>query len=129
MRWESWLVILFQACMMVLLGLSPKAWLIMFSIHGFVWSSQNYVNHAFSPRDIINGAHNLKMPLWLNPVYLNFNLHLAASPEPADSVDPSTSIHRERPWPDELLPELSTVVERAEADPRKESRARQRTVA
>ena len=67
MRWESCLVILFQACVMVLLGLSPKAWLIMFAIHGFVWSSQNYVNHAFSPRDIINGAHNLKMPLWLYP--------------------------------------------------------------
>jgi fatty acid desaturase len=82
MRWESWLVILFQACMIVLLGLSPKAWLIMFSIHGFVWSSQNYVNHAFSPRDIINGAHNLRMPLWLYPVYLNFNLHLAHHQNP-----------------------------------------------
>jgi fatty acid desaturase len=82
MRWESWLVILFQACMIELLGLSPKAWLIMFAIHGFVWSSQNYVNHAFSPRDIINGAHNLKMPRWLYPVYLNFNLHLAHHQNP-----------------------------------------------
>jgi len=82
MRWESWIVIVFQTCTIVLLGLSPRAWLIMFSIHGFVWSSQNYVNHAFSPRDIINGAHNLKIPLWLKPVYLNFNLHLAHHQNP-----------------------------------------------
>jgi fatty acid desaturase len=82
MRWESWLVILFQAGVIVLLGLSLKAWLIMFGIHAFVWSSQNYVNHAFSPRDIIDGAHNLKMPLWLKPVYLNFNLHLAHHQNP-----------------------------------------------
>ena len=82
MRRESWLVILFQACIIGLLGLSPQAWLIMFLIHGFVWSSQNYVNHAFSPRDIINGAHNLGMPPWLKPVYLNFNLHLAHHQNP-----------------------------------------------
>ena len=51
-------------------------------MHRFVWSSQNYVNHAFSPRDIINGAHNLKMPLWLKPIYLNFNMHLAHHQNP-----------------------------------------------
>ena len=82
MRRESWLVILFQAILFVALGLHLRAWLIMFAIHGFVWSSQNYVNHAFSPRDIIDGAHNLTMPVWLNPVYMNFNLHLAHHQDP-----------------------------------------------
>ncbi|MEP7233624.1 MAG: fatty acid desaturase [Ginsengibacter sp.] len=82
MRWESLLVIGFQIAIFYLLHLHFMPWLILFLIHGFVWSSQNYVNHAFSPRDIINGAHNLKMPLWLKPVYLNFNVHLAHHQNP-----------------------------------------------
>jgi fatty acid desaturase len=82
MRWESLLAIAFQAAIFFLLHLHFYPWFILFLIHGFVWSSQNYVNHAFSPRDIINGAHNLKIPLWLKPVYLNFNVHLAHHQNP-----------------------------------------------
>jgi fatty acid desaturase len=81
-RTESWVALLFQAVMIWGLHLRWSSWLILFVIHGFVWSSQNYVNHAFSPRDIVNGAHNLKMPRWLKPVYLNFNLHLAHHQNP-----------------------------------------------
>jgi fatty acid desaturase len=81
-RWESWLVIVFQVSLFLLLGLKWKLWLTLFLIHGLLWSSQNYVNHAFSPRNIINGAHNLKIPLWLKFVYLNFNLHLAHHQNP-----------------------------------------------
>ncbi len=81
-RWESCLVIIFQVTIILLLQIKFLPWLIAFLIHGFVWSSQNYVNHAFSPRDVINGAHNLKMPVWLKPVYLNFNLHLAHHQNP-----------------------------------------------
>jgi fatty acid desaturase len=81
-RLESWAVLLFQAAIFRLLHLHWLPWLLLFLLHGLVWSSQNYVNHAFSPRDIINGAHNLKMPGWLKPVYLNFNLHLAHHQNP-----------------------------------------------
>ena len=81
-RLESILVILFQAGIFYLLNLNWPAWLTLFAMHGFLWSSQNYVNHAFSPRDIINGAHNLKIPSWLKWVYLNFNLHLAHHQNP-----------------------------------------------
>ncbi len=81
-RAESWLALLFQIAMIWGLHLRLSSWLILFVIHGFVWSSQNYVNHAFSRRDIVNGAHNLRMPLWLRPVYLNFNLHLAHHQNP-----------------------------------------------
>jgi fatty acid desaturase len=81
-RWESILVILFQVLIFYLLDLKWTAWLTLFAMHGFLWSSQNYVNHAFSPRDIINGAHNLKIPSWLKWVYLNFNLHLAHHQNP-----------------------------------------------
>jgi fatty acid desaturase len=81
-RLESIFVILFQVTVFYLLNLNWIAWLTLFVMHGFLWSSQNYVNHAFSPRDIINGAHNLKIPTWLKWVYLNFNLHLAHHQNP-----------------------------------------------
>jgi fatty acid desaturase len=81
-RWESWLVILFQVFIFYVLDLRFSSWITLFAMHGFVWSSQNYVNHAFSPRDVINGAHNLKVSPWLKWIYLNFNLHLAHHQNP-----------------------------------------------
>jgi fatty acid desaturase len=81
-RWESILVVTFQVALFFILDLKWTSWLTLFAMHGFLWSSHNYVNHAFSPRDIINGAHNLKVPIWLNLIYLNFNLHLAHHQNP-----------------------------------------------
>jgi fatty acid desaturase len=81
-RWESLAVIAFQAALFFTLDLKWTSWLALFAMHGFLWSSQNYVNHAFSPRNVINGAHNLKIPVWLKLVYLNFNLHLAHHQNP-----------------------------------------------
>ena len=81
-RWESIVVIIFQVTIFFILDLRFTSWLTLFAMHGFLWSSQNYVNHAFSPRDIINGAHNLKIPVWLKLIYLNFNLHLAHHQNP-----------------------------------------------
>ena len=81
-RWESIVVIIFQVALFFILDLKLTSWLTLFAMHGFLWSSQNYVNHAFSPRDIINGAHNLKIPVWLKLIYLNFNLHLAHHQNP-----------------------------------------------
>ena len=81
-RAESWAIVVFMVITIWALDLRFLPCLLLFAIHGFVWSSQNYVNHAFSPRDIVNGAHNLKMPPWLKPIYLNFNLHLAHHQNP-----------------------------------------------
>ena len=75
-------VILFQVLVLWILNWDFMTWFMFYMINGLIWSSQNYVNHAFSPRDIINGAHNLKMPAWLNIIYLNFNLHLAHHQNP-----------------------------------------------
>jgi fatty acid desaturase len=79
---ESLIVIVFQILCLWFVHWDFTTWIILFAVHGFVWSSQNYVNHAFSPRDIINGAHNLKIPRWLNVIYLNFNIHLAHHQNP-----------------------------------------------
>ena len=74
-RIESYAVILFQSLIFVLLDLHIYQYAVMFGVHAFVWSSQNYVNHAFSPRDIINGAHNHRSGLFSKYLYLNFNIH------------------------------------------------------
>jgi fatty acid desaturase len=79
---ESIVVIIFQLLLLWLINWDWLLWIIFYLVHGFVWSSHNYVNHAFSPRDIINGAHNLKIPRWLNVIYLNFNIHLAHHQNP-----------------------------------------------
>lgn len=79
---ESICIIIFQVLCLWFINWDFTTWIIFYLINGFIWSSQNYVNHAFSPRDIINGAHNLKVPVWLNLVYLNFNLHLAHHQNP-----------------------------------------------
>jgi len=79
---ESRLVLTFYAVLFFVLQLEPLAFLILFLIHGFIWTSQNYVNHAFSPRDIINGAHNHRMNPVFKYLYLNFHLHLAHHQNP-----------------------------------------------
>ena len=79
---ESMMIIGFQILCLWFINWDFETWIIFFVVQGFVWSSQNYVNHAFSPRNIINGAHNLKLPKWLNIVYLNFNIHLAHHQNP-----------------------------------------------
>ena len=81
-RLESIGAILFQLLLFYLLKLDLLSWAIMYIIHGFIWSSQNYVNHAFAPRDIINGAHNHTMTRFLKFIYLNFNVHLAHHQNP-----------------------------------------------
>lgn len=81
-RLESIVVINFQFLLLYLINWDWSLWIIYYLVHGFVWSSQNYVNHAFSPRNIITGAHNLKIPVWLNFIYLNFNIHLAHHQNP-----------------------------------------------
>jgi fatty acid desaturase len=80
---ESITVVIFQVLLLWLIDWDWPLWIMFYLVHGFVWSSQNYVNHAFSPRDIINGAHNLKLPVWLKIVYLNFNIHLAHHQNPS----------------------------------------------
>ena len=81
-RLESYVVVVSQVVLFLVLDLQLKQYCLMYLTHAFVWSSQNYVNHAFSPRDIINGAHNHKLSPLLKYVYLNFNLHLAHHQNP-----------------------------------------------
>jgi fatty acid desaturase len=79
---ESWMVIAFQLTIFFAMDLQFLPYCLLLLGHGFIWSSQNYVNHAFAPRDIINGAHNHTMSVWFKYIYLNFNVHLAHHQNP-----------------------------------------------
>lgn len=81
-RIESFITICYHACLITVLDLHIIPYLLLYLFHGFVWSSQNYVSHAFSPRSIIRGAHNYRMNPIIQLFYLNFNLHLAHHENP-----------------------------------------------
>jgi fatty acid desaturase len=82
-RRESIITICYHACIIAFLNLNIVSYVIMYLFHAFIWSSQNYVTHAFSPRSVIHGAHNYKINPLLRLLYLNFNLHLAHHENPS----------------------------------------------
>jgi fatty acid desaturase/membrane-associated phospholipid phosphatase len=57
-------------------------WVLLQALAGVCWSSQQYVTHAGSPRDALNGAHNLKAPRLYEALLLHFNWHLAHHQHP-----------------------------------------------
>ncbi len=54
-----------------LLQLDAMAVLIAYAAFWFNWSTRQYVTHAFSPRDVMNGAHNLKVSPLMAALLLN----------------------------------------------------------
>ena len=54
------LTTLWFAALFLLLGLRWSSVLLMYACFSFNWSTRQYVGHAFSPRDVIEGAWNLK---------------------------------------------------------------------
>ncbi len=60
-RLETLLGILFWLVAFHLLNLQWQAVLLLYALFGFNWATRQYVTHAFSPRDVVNGAWNLKV--------------------------------------------------------------------
>ncbi len=56
---------------MLLLGVPPLRLLLAYLAAGFLWSTTQYLEHAYAPRDVIDGAFNLRAPF----VYRWLNLH------------------------------------------------------
>ncbi|QMT41181.1 fatty acid desaturase [Neisseria shayeganii] len=81
-RLEVWAALLFQLLLLWGLGGAWGAWLACYAAFGFLWSSLQYTDHAFSPFDNRNGAWNLRVPAWLRAVFLNYHLHLAHHQHP-----------------------------------------------
>jgi fatty acid desaturase len=70
-RVEVLLTIAFFAALFWLLELRWDAVLIMYACFSFNWSTRQYVGHAFSRRDVVEGAWNLKHYIWMSWILLH----------------------------------------------------------
>ena len=66
-----------QGLMFWLLGLDVLSYAVLYGCFAFCWSSQNYITHAGSPRDVQKGAFNLRAWKPYSWLLLHFNYHLA----------------------------------------------------
>lgn len=81
-RVESLAVVVIHGAIILGLGLNPLIYALLYGLYGLCWSAQQYVTHAGSPRDALDGAHNLKAVRLYELLLLNFNWHLAHHQRP-----------------------------------------------
>ncbi|MCO4811906.1 MAG: fatty acid desaturase [Gammaproteobacteria bacterium] len=74
---ECALAFVYQLLVWVLLDLTWQGWLLCYWAFAVHWSALQYVDHAWSPRDIVNGAWNLKVLPITSAIALNYHYHLA----------------------------------------------------
>ena len=65
-----------QALLWWSLALDWTGWLACYWAFGLNWSSLQYTDHAWSPRDVHEGAWNLRFWPLTQAIFLNYNLHL-----------------------------------------------------
>ena len=95
---ECVLAFAYQALVFVVLNLNWQGWLLCYWAFAAHWSALQYVDHAWSPRDIVNGAWNLKVLPITSAIVLNYHYHLAHHRHP------------QVPWP--YLPRLVQETDR-----------------
>jgi len=66
-----------QVALWRLLDLRWEAWLLCHWLFAMHWSALQYVDHAWSARDVVNGAWDLKVPAPVRWLALNYHYHLA----------------------------------------------------
>src|SRR5262249_1415337 len=71
-----------QAMLWWSLGLDWVSWLACYWAFGLNWSSLQYTDHAWSPRDVHEGAWNLRFWPLTQAIFLNYNLHLVHHRQP-----------------------------------------------
>jgi fatty acid desaturase len=67
----------YQTLVWWILDLNWLGWLLCYWAFALHWSALQYVDHAYSPRDIVNGAWNLKVSWLPRALALNYHFHLA----------------------------------------------------
>ncbi|WP_127718390.1 fatty acid desaturase [Halobacteriovorax sp. HLS] len=82
MRVEVLFSIIFQVSIFYLLDLTIVGWIICYLGFATQWSALQYADHAYSPRDIRNGAWNLRVSKITQWFYLNYHHHLAHHQHP-----------------------------------------------
>jgi fatty acid desaturase len=90
----------FQIALFLLLDLHWLGWLACYGAFALLWCSVQYATHAWTPRDIRNGAWNLQVSGLTRGVFLNYHLHLAHHQHPgAPWTALPALIDRSRPRP------------------------------
>jgi fatty acid desaturase len=76
-RLEVLAIIIFQVSLFIFLDLSFFTWIVCYYSFAVNWSALQYADHAWSERDIRNGAWNLKINPIVEKIFLNYHFHLA----------------------------------------------------
>ncbi|MAE57728.1 MAG: fatty acid desaturase [Halobacteriovorax sp.] len=82
MRIEVLFSLVFQISLFYILDLNILGWVICYFGFALQWSSLQYADHAYTVRDIRNGAWNLKVSKFTQWFYLNYHHHLAHHQHP-----------------------------------------------
>jgi fatty acid desaturase len=80
---EIALAFAYQAAMWWSLDLSWRGWLLAHWLFALHWSSLQYVDHAWSPRDVSSGAWDLRVSAPARWLALNYHYHLAHHRHPS----------------------------------------------
>jgi fatty acid desaturase len=79
---ECMLALTYQVLLWWMLDLSWQGWLLCYWAFALHWSALQYVDHAWSPRDVVDGAWNLKVSPIARALALNYHYHLAHHRDP-----------------------------------------------
>lgn len=72
----------FQVGLFLLLDLNWLGWLACYWSFALVWCAVQYATHAWTPRNIRNGAWNLRVSWLTSALFLNYHYHLAHHQHP-----------------------------------------------
>jgi hypothetical protein len=72
----------FQVVLFLSLDLSWAGWLACYWSFALLWCAVQYATHAWTPRDICNGAWDLRVCGLTRAVFLNYHYHLAHHQNP-----------------------------------------------
>jgi fatty acid desaturase len=81
-RSEILFTLTFQLGLCWIFGISFYAWILCYWAFALNWGALQYTDHAWSARDIRNGAWNLKVHPWIRWIFLNYHHHLAHHQHP-----------------------------------------------
>jgi fatty acid desaturase len=74
---ECFLALSYQVAIWWALDLTWQGWLLCYWAFALHWSALQYVDHAWSQRDVVNGAWDLKVLPITRALALNYHYHLA----------------------------------------------------
>lgn len=80
--WECSGAVVYYGALIWFLNLGWGGTLLCFHAFALHWSALQYVDHAWSPRDIINGAWNLRVSPPAQALALNYHFHLVHHQRP-----------------------------------------------